>query len=93
MFFGKKKNPHEMGCFVCHIVVTVLLFLGSVAALVEVLVSHYAVIDGMGEPTLIFGTNASSLSLIAFAITITLWVKSFKACMIGCDACGTNGKK
>ncbi len=93
MFFGKKKNPHDTGCFVCHVIVTVLLFVTTLAALMEVLASHYVILKGAREATMIFGTSAGSLSLIAFAITITFWVKSFKACMSGCEACGINGKK
>ena len=93
MFFGKKKNPHDTGCFVCHVLVSILLLVATLASLLEVLSSHYAVVSGMRDPTLVFGTNAGALSLIAFAITITLWVKSFKACVSGCEACGINGKK
>lgn len=93
MFFGKKKNPHDTGCFICHVFVTILLFVATLAALMEVLSTHYAVVKGMHDPTMVFGTNAGSLSLIAFAVTITFWVKSFKACVSGCEACGINGKK
>lgn len=93
MFFGKKKNPHETGCFVSHVVVTVLLFLAALASLLEAIMAHYKIPEGMHTYVFVFGTNAGALSLIAFAITTALWVKSFKACMMGCEACGTNGKK
>lgn len=93
MFFCKKKNPHNAGCFVCHLIVTILLFIATLTALMEVLSSHYAVLNGARAATMVFGTNAGSLSLIAFAVTITFWAKSFKACVSGCEACGVNGKK
>ena len=90
MFFsGKKKNPHEPGCFICHIVVSILLFLATIASLMSVLMSHYNAEHDM----IVFGTNATSLSLIAFALTLTLWMKAMKCCMSGCEACGTMGKK
>ena len=91
MFFGKKKNPHDVGCFLCHVIVTILLFVASLVALIEVIVSHYAVTAR--ATTMVFGTNAGSLSIIAFAVTTTLWMKALKACMVGCEACGTVGKK
>lgn len=90
MFFsGKKKNPHEPGCFVCHVVVAIFLFLATIASLLGVLMSHYNAERDM----IVFGTNATSLSLIAFALCLMLWMKSMKGCMSGCEACGTNGKK
>ena len=89
MFFGKKKNPHDTGCYACHIVVTLLLFLSTIAALINVLTAHY----NMSQSALVFGTNADALSLIAFAVTVSLWMKSMKACMNGCEVCGTMGKK
>lgn len=93
MFFCKKKNPHDPGCFVCHLVVMILLFVATLAAFMEVLASHYVVLKGAREATILFGTSTGSLSLIAFAVTVTFWAKSFKACMSGCEACGVNGKK
>ena len=93
MFFSKKKNPHDPACFVCHVIVSILLFIATLAALMEVLTSHYVVLKGAREATLLFGTNAGSLSLLTFAIIVTLWVKSFKACVTGCEACGITGKK
>ena len=97
MFFGKKKNPHETPCMVTHIVVAMLLFLAALASLLGVIMSHYAAMvlaqDNGQSAMMLFGTNAGSLSLISFAITTAIWVKSLKACMMGCEACGTNGKK
>ena len=97
MFFGKKKNPHDTPCMVCHLVVAVLLFLASLAALVGVIMSHYSGMllaqDNGQSSMMLFGTNAGSLSLIAFSVTTAIWVQSLKACMMGCEACGTNGKK
>lgn len=88
-FLSKKKNPHDMFCLVCHVIVTILLFLAAVASIVGALTAHY----DLRAETLIFGTNAGSLSLIAFGLTATLFMKSLKACMSECEVCGTNGKK
>ena len=91
MFFSsKKKNPHDTGCLVCHIVVSVLMLLATIASLIGVIMAHYDIRQG----TLIFGTNAGSLSLVAFVLATTLWMKSMKSCMGSCDMCMTgNGKK
>ena len=89
MFLSKKKNTHETTCFVCHVIVSLLLLAVSAAALANVLASHYSIERAM----FVFGTNAGPLSLIAFSISISLWMKSIIACMSGCAACGTNGKK
>lgn len=88
-FLSKKKMQHDTGCLVCHVVVSVLLFLATVAAITGVVMSHY---DARSD-ILIFGTNASSLSLIAFAFCLTQWMKSLKYCMTKCEVCGVNGKK
>ncbi len=82
MFFSKKKNPHDVACFVCHVIVSVLLLLVSVAALANVLAAHYS----MELEMFVFGTNAGPLSLLALAISISLWMKSMMACMTGCAA-------
>lgn len=87
-FFSKKKNPHETACLVCHIIISVLLLLASVAALTGIVMAHQ---DARG--LLLFGTNAGSLSLIAFALCVTLWMKSLKACMSSCEACEVVKKK
>jgi hypothetical protein len=57
-------------------------------AFVGVIMSHYDTRTG----TTMFGTNAGSLSLIAFVVCISLWMKSMKACMGGCEICGTMKK-
>lgn len=82
MFFHKKP-PHKTGCLVCHIVASVFLFLTSVAALVGVVLAHY----DAGSNTLVFGTNAASLSLIAFAISLSLLMYQCKCAMSSCDVC------
>ena len=89
MFFGKKKNPHDTGCFVCHIVVTVLFFIATVVSAVGAILAHY----NPTEELIIFGSMSGSLSLMAFVLCTTLWMRSMKACMMGCEVCGTNGKK
>ena len=89
MLFNKKKNPHEASCFICHIIIAILLFLSTIAAVLGVIMAHY----DPRQMTLVFGSNADSLSLIAFVLCVTLWMKSMKSCMSGCEACGTMGKK
>ena len=82
MFFHKKP-PHHAGCLSFHIGASVLLFLASVAALVGVFVSHYDPRDG----SLVFGTSASSLSLLTFAVTVALLMAQCRSCMTACDVC------
>lgn len=89
MFFQKKKVPHDPTCLVVHVVVAVLLFLTTLSALCGMVLAHYDMRTG----ALVFGTNAGSLSLIAFAISVTLWMKSVLACMCKCDVCGATSKK
>ena len=90
MFFSsKKKNPHDTACMVCHVIVAFLLFLVSCASLAGVVMAH---VDTRMQ-TVVFGTNAGSLSLLTFAIALTLWMKSMKYCMSACEVCGVNGKK
>ena len=89
MFFGKKKNPHETCCYVCHVIMTALLFLASVASLLGVVMTHY----NAEESAIIFGTTQGSIALAVFAFVTASTMKSAKACMSSCEACGTNGKK
>lgn len=74
---------------ICHLIVAFLLSLVTVAALFGVVMAHFDV----RQQVLIFGTNAGSLSLLTFAISLTLWMKAMKCCMSGCDVCGTTPKK
>jgi hypothetical protein len=64
-----------------HGVVTVLLFLCALAALVGVYKSHFLAVG------LTFGTTQGSLSLIAFAVTITVAMKQLIKCYTKCDVC------
>jgi hypothetical protein len=82
MFF-RKKSPHCGACLVCQVVVAILLFLASVAALVGVYKSH-VLSSGFA-----FGTTSGSLSLIAFAVSVTLWMSQMRNCVSKCEACGT----
>jgi hypothetical protein len=82
MFFHKKA-PHHPGCLAYHIIVAIFLFLASVVSFVGVIMAHYSPVEG----TLIFGTPAASLAIIAFAVCITFLTKSCKSCMSSCDAC------
>ena len=88
-FLSKKKNPHDTCCMACHVIVAFLLFLASVASLVGVAMAHYNMRTGI----LAFGSMTGSLSLLALAACLTLWMYAMKKCMMGCDVCGTNGKK
>ena len=88
MFFHKKA-PHRTGCLVVHIIVTALLAIGAIASIVGVVMAHYDPADH----SLLFGTPADSLSLIALAITLTLCMKHCKSCMTECDVCAMPAKK
>ena len=79
-----KKNPHLPSCLICHALVSVLLFLAFVGSFMGVLMAHYDV----RSASMVFGTNAGSLSLIAFVLCTAMWMKSMKACMDKCEMCG-----
>ena len=82
MFFHKKA-PHKTGCLAFQIGATALLALAAIAALVGLIIAHYDPSDG----ALIFGTPASSLSIVAFSVTIALLMAQCKMCMTQCDVC------
>lgn len=82
MFFHKKV-PHQPGCLAFHIGASVFLLLAAIAALVGLVVAHYDPSDG----SLVFGTPASSLSIVAFSITVALLMAQCKMCMTACDVC------
>ncbi len=78
MFFvHAKKTATDPGTLAVQIIVCALLFLCSLASLVGVVLSHVDVSQG----TLSFGTSAGSLSIIAFAIAVSLWAHGMKALM------------
>lgn len=81
MFF-KKKYPHAGACMALHVLVALLLLVGSVLAVVSVYYTHVS-----AQGTLIFGGTPQSLSLIAFALTVTFFTKSCINCMTPCDVC------
>jgi hypothetical protein len=60
-----------------HWIVTALLFLTSLAALVNVYKSMFPVTGAT------FGTTSGSLALIAFAVNVGLWTKAMHCCMGG----------
>ena len=80
MFFSKKK-PHMIGCLICHVVVAILLFLTALGALCNLVQTYY--IGGK----IIFAGTPGSLALIAFAISMSLWMQSMKSCMGECEVC------
>ncbi len=82
MFFHKKA-PHKPGCLAFQIGASVLLAIAAIAALVGLIVAHYDPSDG----ALVFGTPASSLSIVAFSITVALLMAQCKMCMTQCDVC------
>lgn len=58
-----------------------LLLFVCIAAFIGVFKAHILP-DG-----LYFGTSTASLSLIAFAISVTLFIKQVNACATPCEAC------
>lgn len=89
MFFSKKKNSHETACFISHVAVSLALLFATVMALANMLAAHYSAELGMW----VFGTNAGPLSIIAFVIALTFFVKAMTACVGACELCMKNGKK
>ncbi|TSC59173.1 MAG: hypothetical protein Greene041619_9 [Candidatus Peregrinibacteria bacterium Greene0416_19] len=80
MFFSK-KSPHTPGCMAVNLVAATLLFLTSLAALIGVYVAH------VQDDELTFGSMSGSLSLIALAVCLTLWLHQMKNCMMKCEIC------
>jgi len=60
-------------------VVCVLMFLAMLASVAGIYETHFI---GAGAT---FGTTGSSLSLIAFAITATAWLRTLSCCLGSCD--------
>ena len=71
---AKKPPPGCSPCKFIQWIVCLLLFIGAVASIVGVYKAH--VVDGVTT----FGTTPGSMALIAFAITITVWLKMMKEC-------------
>lgn len=80
MFFHKTP-PHRGLCFGLHLFVAGLLLFASVLALMGVYQAHVQP-DG-----LYFGTANTSLSIIAFSVSIYLWIMQMKSCGADCDVC------
>ncbi len=78
MFFLHKKTSVDPTALALQIVVSALLFLASLASLIGVVLSHISLTTG----TLTFGTVSDSLSLLAFAVTLTLWGHSMVCLMM-----------
>ena len=86
MFFNnKKKLPHDTCCMACHAVVAIMLFAASLASLLGLVAAHIDVELGMP----VFGTVSGSLALLAFGVSLTLWMHAMRAWMTDCEACGT----
>ncbi|MCF7844335.1 MAG: hypothetical protein K9M03_00715 [Kiritimatiellales bacterium] len=60
-------------------VVSVLMFLAMLAAIAGVYETHFI---GSGAT---FGTTGASLSLLTFAITAHLWIRSLACCLGMCQ--------
>ena len=71
--FGKKSKGGDSYTSM-YWIVTVLLFLATLAAAVGVYKSHFL------SSGATFGTTSGSLSIIAFVISLTLWSKAFCCC-------------
>lgn len=67
---GTMKFTRYLGC--------ILYFLATVAALMGVYQTHF----GIG--TMNFGSTSASLALIAFAISLHLWIKCMHRCCCDC---------
>ncbi len=64
-----------------HLVVAGLLLFATIAAFVGVYKAH------VYDDGLAFGTTAGSLSLLAFAVCLVLWMHQMKACATKCEVC------
>lgn len=70
-----------------HIIAAILMFLATVASAMGVYMAHFQP-DGT-----YFGTSTTSLSLIAFAVCLTFFMKQMIACLAPCDVCTPAKKK
>ena len=77
----KKKATHMGACLALHVVVAVLLFVASIAALLGVYKAH------MLSSGFVFGTTSGSLALLAFAVSLSLCMYQLKCCVTKCEAC------
>jgi len=62
-------------CTAVNWIICLLLFLASITSLVGVYRTHFSV-GGM-----VFGSTASSLALLAFVVSLTLWSKWMCRCL------------
>jgi membrane protein YdbS with pleckstrin-like domain len=79
-----KKPQESSACTVCRgtsLVAAILLLVAAIASAVGAYNAHLLP-DGF-----VFGSTAGSLSLLAFAVTLTFCVKTFHGC------CTCNGEK
>lgn len=86
-----KKPTHKTPCLVMHLLIAALLLLVSLLSLLGVFLSHIltSTHDGVTTTTLAFGTSSGSLSIIAFAVSVTCFLKQLKASWSKCEACSS----
>ncbi|OGJ56278.1 hypothetical protein A3D88_01295 [Candidatus Peribacteria bacterium RIFCSPHIGHO2_02_FULL_52_16] len=77
----KKKSPHVGVCLALHVVLAILLFVASVAAVIGAYKAHVL------SSGLVFGTTSGSMSLLALAVASHFWMKHMKCCVTKCEAC------
>lgn len=82
---GSSSSACDCHCstswFVARIAATILLFLATVVAAVDVVLSH-ALPNGY-----VFGTSGGALAIIAFVISLKIFMKKLRKCR-GCCCCG-----
>ena len=76
-FLSHKKASADPAVLALQIVVSAFLFLATLASLVGVVLAHVSLQSG----TMTFGSAADSLSLLAFAVSLTLWSHSMTCLM------------
>ena len=74
-------------CLAFHLFVAGLLLFAAIASFIGVFKAH------LQEHELVFGSMSDSLSLLAFAVTLTLWLWQMKNCASDCTICGVGKKK
>ncbi len=82
---GSKSAPPErygsacsLSCFVGQVVVAILLLLATIVSAMDLVLAHVL------QSGLVFGTSGASLSVIAFAVALTLFFKQVKSMCCGC---------
>lgn len=89
MLFHKNAPTHRGACLVLHLLAAGLLLFVTLLSFMGLFLAH---VDAQG---LAFGTTAGSLSILAFSVSLMLFLHHLRSCMAPCEMCAviTKAKK